>query len=1530
MKFNNLAGNDPINANSYNIETGYSAPSTPYREGVIQRTYIAGNIEMVDVDTRNEEDASADVILLTNTEFLALESFMEENAGLKIQVTEENIDEALFTEDFSPGTVPFTYFAYLIETGNNQEDTFSGKRKTFRLRFKLSLAGLTSTSEINPEDIGNFNVMIKVNTIQAKFKKATEPDVDDDNAGKPFDKGDRWYNTTDNTLREHDGSTVFISNLSAEDYAVQVGVGVISTNGNNKFSSYTFAPGDTIYLRRTLNPTTVDEGVYEIAEKISNDSIRLTSKDFAKFPFSNQLAGRDPWTRVLYDVPADIPALGYIDGVFYLASFFTMRTASFPTLTEEMDSIDWISDIINYKSVRINGQSVDINKGPSMFKRDGFFFSIDDSSRFWKTIVDAEIPFFGATCELLFYRNISGALQIESQISGKNIKNSFSYTDYTVQLEPFLLNTKQNLPPTRISRTQNRYLNIRTDVVGKAPYLTYGEFDRASLQNVSKVRQPILADVFSAPYAKAPVGTSKSFKSSLIEGTVNTDDNTQIFINSRAFANTDPQNLPNSNAYEFSDEDINRINSGDGFTLKISSDQDANLNVGVVREISSITLTTFAVGDYFVLQLTEAMPNTPTPSLPDPPSTDSIMEFEILNATFEFQFNESPSGGFGVFGKEPPSTYTPGVLKLFFLATNNKDLIEIPPNNFEINEDKNTVGFILTGVNDPSVIINFKKIGDDVNNPMQRFSSNSQRNAQGNIFSNAAGVTLQTPGDFDASDVYERLLEFENIPYSLPPQIEKFDNDNGTRIYFMFCAYDTQPTQFNIPRSAWTFSATSEGIDSSLTPGKVISPFIHVPSQAGQSFTPPIEIGDGMNNNSMITSVDLRTNQILALNDSITLDEKVVLTMHMEIQAKLEVKMQSFPEAFGINDIRNDNGGVKIIMRARKGDGTYHTTGWEYTINRNQMGVGTGPDDIGTLVIDNNPEGGTSTKFDPGTSTPMVNFDYDIDKIFADRTARNLYTQQIGLDVASDASASVARIIGRTVLASGFRCYITDLGVIDEITPTNERIDADSPGTERLLNEVVWSEGVDTVVNGDVIRQRNFLFIETESGSPEVLMFRKASGVLVEAIEGSDFVRTATLSGLDLFDLSTLFEDPSFVWKTIQAFEFSVVNNDTIIPYVSFNSNIDFSKVSRINSRIEYNIELTHNFSSELYTIDSFNIEDRPMFSAVQGKVLPTPTDPTTPLTFPSTPEGVIIDIMETMFPGKTDFDSLATLMTKSDRSEWLFRRQFVEAMDSKDVMLEVMFNTWSVITVNDQDKFVFTSLFTGDHNITNPNQQFTDFTIIKDSISNPLFRKSNDVFQKYELSFNFDPVSDSSSSVPTWRNVDIMDLEDLNTLTTKQATEMQNSSILYNVFNIYQRNFKYHYAGDRLPLRDMVQEHFTFNAWVLTLEGSIDRLLGPDKLKVMSFISLNSFFHTGGLTYVGFVTKIVPNPYTQTAKFTLFIPRPEGFLGPLCDPFNDAWVTGRNTSEFPINDAGLTGRTIGDFTIKDAGISPRGIIDCE
>ena len=214
--------------------------------------------------------------MLDKDEFLTVESFLELNAGKKIQITEENDMEAFFTEAWSSGSFPFSYYVYLLETGDNAEEQFSGKRGTFRLRVKASLAGLTSSDEINPEDVGNFNVLVKLNAIQADItQNQPAPDVSEGV------KGSRWHDTTSGIVFEHDGATVYIATLGGDDYTIINGVGVVSTNGNNKFAGYTFTPKDKIYLRRTFLATSVKEGLYEIAEKISDESIRLTSADFS-------------------------------------------------------------------------------------------------------------------------------------------------------------------------------------------------------------------------------------------------------------------------------------------------------------------------------------------------------------------------------------------------------------------------------------------------------------------------------------------------------------------------------------------------------------------------------------------------------------------------------------------------------------------------------------------------------------------------------------------------------------------------------------------------------------------------------------------------------------------------------------------------------------------------------------------------------------------------------------------------------------------------------------------------------------------------------------------------------------------------------------------------------------------------------------------------------------------------------------------------------------------------------------------------
>ena len=197
MKFDVLAGGDPINATSFKTAIGYAGPSTPYDERIVQHTFINGNIQMFDIGSREEKFSEFEIILLTKQEFLDLQEFLTCNSGLKIQITEEFNDERIFMENFSTGPFPFIYFAYLLEHGTYQEDTFSIKRMTFRLKIKLSLSGLTSTDEINEKNIGNLNALIKVNTLLTQVKQLTLPDP------TLFVKGNRWHNTTTDEIFVH-------------------------------------------------------------------------------------------------------------------------------------------------------------------------------------------------------------------------------------------------------------------------------------------------------------------------------------------------------------------------------------------------------------------------------------------------------------------------------------------------------------------------------------------------------------------------------------------------------------------------------------------------------------------------------------------------------------------------------------------------------------------------------------------------------------------------------------------------------------------------------------------------------------------------------------------------------------------------------------------------------------------------------------------------------------------------------------------------------------------------------------------------------------------------------------------------------------------------------------------------------------------------------------------------------------------------------------------------------------------------------
>lgn len=1489
MKFDNLAGSSGIGTNIYKLELGYEGPKAPYDEEIIQHTFINGGIGLVDLGTRQEKFAEFHVILLDKDEVLALESFLKDNIGNRIKVTEDFDDERIFMENFSTTDVP--YYATILEIGNYAEDTFSEKRGTFQLRVKLGQPVHNQGDVFNPANTGNLNVLIEVNTAQYEFisNDVTTPAVEDS-----F-KGARWYNTTSNDIHEFSGANIIVNPAVALTYSpTQSGnSSLFATATPGFFDSYEFTEGDTIELAQSPQGV-FNAGIYKIigTGEYLGEKVLVLADNNGSSVLVDDVFNVPAWDKVLYTAPADIPEVNFINGVFYWAAFFDMTDANYPSLNFEED---YLAGFINNKSIKIPGSSVDINKGPSLMRREGFSFSVKNNDKFWEKIVSGGVPLFGAKVTLKIFRNINGALTLTKRMTGKNITNSFSYTDYTFQLEPFLLNLNQTLPPARISQNTEQYRDVRKDVEGKAPYLTYGQFDIAALQDVSKIREDTLVDSWQAPYNMDSPSTSIPFPTTQITGSINPLDGTIVYVNNLSEATL----ATDAAGYRFTPEQINNINANGGFTLKINFDsQVVQDNLEQVRNIVSIAV----VGDFYVLTLSAAFPELPNPSGPTPPGSPDVIRFVITNATYELQFNEDNSGGFGALNAV--NEFNENRLKLFYLSDNNKDLIEIPANEFTIQQPaKNAIRLSLIAANTPSLATNFLRIGSETLNPFPRegmITPIEWTVPNRNDFQEADGSALSPPGFFGGGYETTAVKPFSTlIPFDAA-------DTTGMSLYSFTArvASDVDRVRYWFQSLNWDLSLDNPARDPDFPGGLINSILFSKRLKYNSLPSAPTVLEDA----TKVLVFSMPVTQYADLNTNIEDGSKVVLGLKLLMQNLSITTLVAFQAVNGLNPVRHLNEGVKIVMRARLRDNTFvHDSSWGHVITKEQMGTGIIGDGrqsqltLGKLFIDNLPGDVAGENFTPGVNTPDTNYEWDVD---------------LKYNSVAEMLTSFNQPISGNPFWRGARILVSSPPSIYEVVQ-----ETSSPF------DLSISEVQNPIAEGEQIRAR---FYTTVSGEGEMMMYKVVGGV-IDNITSSGrstlFQEESTLSGQDLFDLSPLFVGPTQLWPSVTALEFELVGQD-ISNYTNSLPLLAQSGASPYISRfVDHNVKLVE--GPYLYKVaPEFQVQDRPMFSAIEGKVVKT-TNPDVVQGFPTTPEGIVQDIMDTMFPNKTPSDKLHSFMSLSQRSSWAWRRQFIKSHNAKKVMEELMHNLWAVLTLNEDDDFEFVSLNEEDHAITSPNQVFDDSSILKDSITNPKFRKTDEIYQRFELNHDFYQVSEFSSSVPKWRKATLMAASESSSADQQLKWFMTSSNRLFNTLNIYTQGYAYHYQDAELPMKDWIVKHFVFNAWTIKLKGSIDRILGSDGLKIMDYVSINSFFHTDKQTSHGFITKIDTDVYTATCTFTIFIPRPLGYLGPLCDPFNDAWQTARNSSNFPVNDAGDAGRTTGSYTQKNAGTTPRGDIEC-
>ncbi len=179
-------GTDAVNAISLKIIPGFSADSDQNEERFVVNRFQDGSVETLDFGARVSREVSLTFVNLLKADYITLVDYLDANSGLKIKITEENVDEKLFTETWTPTA----YYCYLLGFSQLQEEDFSTTRGLFSVKCSLALAGEAAADEINAADSALLDALIEIDTVCADYVQAGDPGAVAD--------GLRWLDTDDN------------------------------------------------------------------------------------------------------------------------------------------------------------------------------------------------------------------------------------------------------------------------------------------------------------------------------------------------------------------------------------------------------------------------------------------------------------------------------------------------------------------------------------------------------------------------------------------------------------------------------------------------------------------------------------------------------------------------------------------------------------------------------------------------------------------------------------------------------------------------------------------------------------------------------------------------------------------------------------------------------------------------------------------------------------------------------------------------------------------------------------------------------------------------------------------------------------------------------------------------------------------------------------------------------------------------------------------------------------------------------------
>jgi hypothetical protein len=1173
------------------------------------------------------------------------------------------------------------------------------------------------------------------------------------------------------------------------------------------------------------------------------------------------------WERIIFTVPQDVEEIGFSRGVFRLAAF--ADTSVFvPAPDGGTEEIDYKSGWINYQSISLPGKSIDISKGPAIAHREGFSFSINDANgkfpkKFWSFLIENGINLFGARCSISVYRKKS-EVTVTRLMSGVNRSNSFTYTDYKFQVEPFLLSSSTTFPSAAIDPSQARYADVGPELVGKPPYVTYGEHDMAALQNISTKSESLefgfrflSSENESAFTGKTrgmlgyidlgyhPTGSEAGQKRIIVPSTEQRKDGA---IRASRFPAT----------YEITADQEAAINQGD-YVLRVTFDNDeagesaASDNGGKafkIKQVIRLGTENYQVqdadeaefgGHYFIVEDKAGDMNLPQAGGGTHPGTDSAIGLEIVKHAFKYQSGEAASGGFGAFDKD---VFNRQAFALFNLKESQKEMVQIPATDFTQNQLKNLVQIDPVLASDASKglafvdsLASFHDIGAPVT---PGFTP---------VFLRSGSPLLIDPALFEGSG--------DPVPYFKAAFAGSAQKHN-----FIY----TQKIGSQNTAEARTGES---GINSKEISANVV-PLLYAGALKGfAALVARFSINHG-NDAKFLNKSELR------------------IALSAEIQSNLDVAYSA--------KHRDTSLAVSFTIRFRKYDGTYVNCA-TYKFDNGMLSVFHAAEGIqsGKILIDNLPSGQQEGGFGAGTNESSL-------KTFYDHLIRYKFDDSVNLD---------------------------------------------PPGVNRGLyeGELAWRNGlwkwtgsawttteVPVAHNGDRIYlfQTNGASSSIVSGTPSLYTVEpngpnKALRAIDEPVASIN-----TLKGMDLFNVTDFFKDPSDQnhWSKFESMEIVVgptadPRNPSDVPGVSATTD---------PKALSYRLDLSVKEPPRLMIFNELELEDRPAFSALQGKVVDLPPGPSE--AFPSNALAVAGDILASIYPhnfSKPDFFQEPSLASSRTSARWAWRKQFTKAADSTRVLQELLDNLWAAAIFNESDDVMVKSLDLGDHG--DP-RAFNETNVLKDSVTEPRFRLASDTFQVFKLDFDYFPPSEFSNALEKYRKRMVVSGDKIE---DEMSFLLRASADVYQIKNEYVKAYDYHYNADSLPFAEALIRWMAFNSWSLKFKVSLDKILNGEgnRIELMDKISLDNFFYTrvpGSQTRIvtGFVTSIQPDVYNGTVEIGMYVPNPPGVFGIICDPFYNALeLPGRGP--VPAKDAGdfYSPRDF-DLILKDAGnFNPTRTITC-